>query len=286
MVRSHPPALLTIVERTLREECALPKGARVLVAVSGGGDSMALLDVLCRLAGRLGLVLHAHGVDHGLRPEAGAELDLAADLARAHGVPFTCSRVTVARRGNLQSRAREARFEALWSAAEAANAEWLATAHHADDRAETVLMRLLRGAGPGGLAVLSPRQGRMLRPLIRARKRDVVAHLERHRLPFASDPSNRDRRYLRVRVREELIPLLETLEPQVVRHLNALADQLGIGQGPLVLDGAGRRVALNRAQVTAIRHAQLHRRYSARIRLPGGREIVIDRDTGEPTLRE
>ena len=286
MVRSHPPALLTTVERTLREECAVAKGATMLVAVSGGGDSMALLDVLCRLRRRLGLVLQAHGVDHGLRPEAGAELDLAADLARAHAVPFARSRVAVVRRGNLQSRAREARFEALWAAADAVHAEWLATAHHADDRAETVLMRLLRGAGPRGLAVLSPTHGRLLRPLIRARKRDVVLHLERHRLPFATDPSNSDRRYLRVRVRDELMPLLETFEPQVVGHLNALADQLSLGQVPPVLDGSGRRVPLNRAHVAAIRRAQSHRLYGAKIRLPGGREIVIDRDTGKPMLRE
>lgn len=245
---------------------------------------MALLDVLCRLSRQLDLAIHAHGVDHGLRPEASSELDLAAALARKHGISFTRTRVVVAAGGNLQSRARAARFEALWAAAGNVGASLLATAHHADDRAETVLLRLLRGAGPRGLAVLGPQHGDLIRPFIRARKSDISAHLRRHRLAFASDPSNLDRRFLRVRVRHELMPLLEALEPQVVRHLTDLADQLSLGDIPLVLDPGGRVVALSRAHVSAIRRAQRHSLYGARVRLPGGRQILIDRHTGQPRL--
>jgi tRNA(Ile)-lysidine synthase len=239
MSRSHPPTLLKLAERTLREECGIRTGERILVAVSGGGDSMALLDVLARLATRLHFLLHAHGVDHGLRGEAASELELAAELARAHEVAFSQSKVRVALGSNLQSRARDARFGALWEAARAVDAQWLATAHHADDRAETVVMRLLRGAGPKGLAVLPAHQGRLLRPLIRARKEDIVRHLERHGLRYASDPSNLDRRYLRVRVRHEVMPLLESLAPRIVAHLNALADQLCACERPCVVDSSG-----------------------------------------------
>lgn len=286
MARSHPPTLLKIAERTLREECSMRQGDRVLVAVSGGGDSMALLDVLARLAPRLRFSLEAHGVDHGLRSEAASELDLAAELARAHRIAFTRTKVQVALGGNLQSRAREARFDALWAAARAADAQWLATAHHADDRAETVLMRLLRGAGPRGLGVLPPEQGQLIRPLIRARKQDVVRHLERHGLGYASDPSNADRRYLRVRVRHEVMPLLEALAPQVTVHLNALADQLGAHERPLIVDSSGAEVALGRAAAAAVARAQNRRLYGARILLPGGRVVIIDRSTHRPALLE
>src|SRR5271154_5559480 len=105
MPRSHPPTLLTLAERTLREECELERGERVLVAVSGGGDSSALLHVLAKILHGFGATLVAHGVDHGLRPEAGAELDLAQALATKLGVPFERTRVEVGRGGNLQARA-------------------------------------------------------------------------------------------------------------------------------------------------------------------------------------
>ncbi|HEV8549735.1 MAG TPA: tRNA lysidine(34) synthetase TilS, partial [Polyangiaceae bacterium] len=222
MPRSHPPTLLTLATRSLSEDCGLVKGARVLCAVSGGPDSMALLDVLARLASKLDFALVAHGVDHGLRPEASAELDLAERHALSLGVPFERSVLAVPAGGNLQARARDARYAALEAAQQQAAAPLLATAHHADDRAETVLLRLLRGSGPRGLAVLPARAGSRLRPFLRARRSDILLHLMRHGVPHAEDPSNRDRRHLRVRVREELLPLLHELSPGIVAHLNAL----------------------------------------------------------------
>ena len=150
MARSHPPTLITLTTRTLREECGVVRGDRILAAVSGGPDSMALLDVLARLAPKLGFEVAAHGVDHGLRPEARAELDLAEQHARRLAVPFGRSLVDVEAGGNLQARARTARYGALERAQRDSGATLLATAHHADDRAETVLLRLMRGAGPRG----------------------------------------------------------------------------------------------------------------------------------------
>jgi len=122
--RSHPPALLRRTARTLREETPLSRGDGVLVAVSGGGDSMALLHVLARLAPELGIQLWAHGVDHGLRPEAAAELDLAEQLARELGVPFSRSLLGISDGGNLQARAREARYAALDAEAALVGARW------------------------------------------------------------------------------------------------------------------------------------------------------------------
>jgi tRNA(Ile)-lysidine synthase len=276
MARSHPPTLLTLASRTLREECALERGGRVLAAVSGGPDSLAMLDVLARLAERLRFELVSHGVDHGLRPEAAAELDLAEAHAVRLGVAFARTRVLVEPGGNLQARARTARYQALDAARIAAGATLVATAHHADDRAETVLLRLLRGAGPRGLAVLPARAGDRIRPLLRARKVDVLAHLERHRITFAEDPSNRDRRYLRARVREELLPLLAELSPGVVGHLNALADELIVGGKDEALARLPALLGLGRAQRTLLRRALERKQRGARVLLKGGWEARVD----------
>jgi len=283
-LRSHPPTLLKIVERTLAEECAIERGSHVLLGVSGGGDSTALLHVLARLQKRLGFSVSAHGVDHGLRPEAAAELDLAQALSRELGIGFSRSRLALEAGSNLQARARAARYRALDKAARAIGASLLATAHHADDRAETVLLRLLRGAGPHGLGVLPPRSGNLIRPLIRARKSDILAHLARHQIRFAEDPSNSNRRYLRVRVRHELLPLLEELSPQIVRHLNALADELMAGPAPVVLDDTDQPILLGRSQVAAVRRAQARGLIGLRLRLRGGRELALDPLTRRPVL--
>ena len=283
-MRSHPPTLITSTRRTLREECELGRGSRLLLAVSGGGDSTALLHVLCLLREELELELSAHGVDHGLRPEAAAELDLVGQLARRLDVPFSRSTVRLPPGGNLQARARSARYAALSAARELARATLIATAHHADDRAETVLLRLLRGTRPRGLSVLPPRDRGLVRPLIRARRSDVLAHLKRHELAFASDPSNLDRRFLRVRVRTELMPLLEQLSPAIVAHLNALADEIGEGPAPRLIDDAGTEILLTGAQLRQLRRAQKFRQKQARIRLAGAKELRLDPRTLAPVV--
>jgi tRNA(Ile)-lysidine synthase len=196
------------------------------VAVSGGPDSMALLHVLGLLRRELAFGLFAHGVDHGLRNEAAAELDLAEGFARSLEVPFERTQVQVAPGGNLQARARDARWEALRAAASRAGARRIATGHHADDRAETMLMRILRGTGAAHLGVLPALDGDRIRPMLRARRPDVQAHIRRHRIPHSNDPSNLDPRFLRTRVRLELLPVLERLNPRVVEHMYALADEL------------------------------------------------------------
>lgn len=251
----------------------------MVAAVSGGADSLAMLDVLGRLSTKLDFRLSAHGVDHGLRADAARELDLAARHAERLGVVFERSVLAVAQGSNLQARARSARYQALEAAQEKAGAPLLATAHHADDRAETVLLRLLRGSGPKGLAVLPARAGSRIRPLLRARKVDILAHLERHRIPYADDPSNRDRRHLRVRVREELLPLLTELSPGIVGHLNALADALVRGDES-ALSGVSALVELGRAQRTLLRRALERREPHARVRLKGGIEARFDEQTG------
>ena len=294
MSRSHPPSLLRLVERIARDEALFTRGDIVLCACSGGPDSTALLHALALLRKRVGHEVVAHGVDHGLRPEAAAELDLARRVAEAFGVPFTSTQLHVAPGGNLQARARAARLEALGIAAMSAGAGAIATGHTADDRAETVLMRLLRGSGPRGLAVLPPiaplpvplppafasPAPPLIRPLLRARRADVLAHLLRHRLQFAHDPSNADPRFTRVRVRNELVPLLEDLSPRVVDHLCSLADMMLLEDDPLAPLGLGR------AQRQAIERAQRLGRKGVELRLRGGRCVDATFPGGQIVLNE
>ena len=294
MSRSHPPSLLRLVERLARDEGLFARGDIVLCACSGGPDSTALLHALALLRKRFGHEVVAHGVDHGLRPEAASELALARQVAEAAGVPFAITQLHVEPGGNLQARARSARLEALAIAAIVAGASAIATGHTADDRAETLLMRLLRGSGPHGLAVLPPTAPlpvplpaghadpapMLIRPLLRARRADVLAHLTRHRLPFAHDPSNADPRFARVRVRRELVPLLEDLSPRVVDHLCSLADMMLSEADPLAALGLGR------AQRQAIERAQRLGRKGIELRLRGGRCVDATFPGGQIVLTE
>ncbi|WP_437966143.1 tRNA lysidine(34) synthetase TilS [Sorangium sp. So ce260] len=300
--RSHPPSLIRLAERLIRDERLLARGDVVLCACSGGPDSTALLHVLAMLRRRIGHEVVAHGVDHGLRAAAAAELEIARDLSERLGVPYSSTRVDVAPGANLQARARAARFTALAAASAAHGARAIATGHTADDRAETVLLRLLRGAGPRGLAVLPPRAPlwpeaasaartgvepgsaagvELIRPLLLARRVDVLAHLSRHHLAFAEDPSNGDPRFTRVRVRRELLPLLEDLSPAIVEHLCALSDMLVAGRDrpaggdPAVLDGSEPlSMPLGRAQRLAIERARKLGR-PLRVLVRGGGELAL-----------
>jgi tRNA(Ile)-lysidine synthase len=260
---------LRIVERTLREECHLLAGDCLLLAVSGGGDSIAMLHVMARLAPSLGVGLFAHGVDHGLRAEASRELDLAGALATELGIEFTRSEISVALGGNLQARARVARYAELEARAQAIGGAIIATAHHAEDRAETVILRLLRGTGLVGLGVLAPREGQLLRPMVRARRADILLHLARHELRYATDPSNENPRFLRVRVRNEILPLLAERSPSIVGHLCAIADDACQARDGdhLAVEPLGRRQ--RSALARAIEHRQLG------FELPVGNGMVI-----------
>jgi tRNA(Ile)-lysidine synthase len=189
-------------------------GEAVLVAVSGGPDSVALLDVLCALRIDLRLSVTVAHVHHGLRPEADAEAEAVARLCETLDVPCRIARVTVRRAPpweGLEAEARRARHAALAATARAVGAARIATGHTADDQAETVLMRLLQGAGPRGLAGIAPMRGLLVSPLIETRRSEIVAHLEARGLVGADDASNRDPRFLRSRIRHDLLPFMAEL---------------------------------------------------------------------------
>jgi tRNA(Ile)-lysidine synthase len=273
---SHPPSLLKLTLRTALDAELFRAGDIVLVAVSGGPDSMALLSVMAHLARRFDIALIAHGVDHGLRAEANAELGLAGELARKLGVPFGTTRVEVSHGPNLMARARQARYAALRAALveqSGGRAGLIATGHQADDRAETFILRLMRGAGPGGLAVLPPRAGDLVRPLIRARRRDILVHLEHHAIEYAEDPSNQNPRFLRSRVRHEILPVLARFSPRIVEHLCALADTLADpSETPSQLGGR----TLGRAQRLMLARAMRTGNSKARIPIGDGKVAGFD----------
>ncbi len=183
----------------------------IVLAVSGGPDSTALLFLAARWrqARKRGPKLLAVTVDHGLRAGSAAEAKQVARLARSLGVPHRILRWTGAKpRSGLQEKARMARYRLLSEAAVNTGASHILTAHTLDDQAETVLMRLLRGSGPAGLAGMRQRThlGRIIlfRPFLDVPKARLMATLRQAKIPFADDPSNRDTRFTRVRMREVL----------------------------------------------------------------------------------
>jgi len=199
-----------------RGNALLEPGQRVLVAFSGGPDSLALVLILSELSdsGRLPLELHLAHLNHGLRAEADDEERFCREFARKCNLPITVERADVrGQGGSVESAAREVRYDFLLRAARAVGAPTVATAHQADDVAETLLMRLLRGAGVKGLGAVPPRRVlsedvTLVRPLMGLRKEQLLAYLEGRNQPFCTDASNRDTDYMRNRVRHELIPLL------------------------------------------------------------------------------
>jgi tRNA(Ile)-lysidine synthase len=213
------------VRRTLLERALVAPGTRVLAACSGGPDSAAMLVALARLCSALGFELEAASVDHGLRPGAADDVEVAAEQAAKAGVAFHRLRVDVVRTGSLQANARVARYAALHDLASRRGAARIAVGHTLEDQAETVLMRLLRGAGVAGLSGIEPLRGDgVIRPLIDCRRADVAAFAAQHCARLARDPSNDDPGYERVRMRRELMPALLREDPALVEHLASLAE--------------------------------------------------------------
>jgi tRNA(Ile)-lysidine synthase len=189
---------------------------RVLVAVSGGPDSVALLHALLALQNRYRITLIVAHLNHGLREAAPMEQAFVADLARKLTLPFYTERRDVSafrqRHGlSLEDAARRVRYAFLEATADAQACTKIAVGHQADDTAELFLMNLLRGSGHLGMTGIAPRQGRVIRPLIDIRRAEVTAYLEAKNLGACHDESNEDLSLTRNRIRHELIPHLETV---------------------------------------------------------------------------
>jgi tRNA(Ile)-lysidine synthase len=215
------------VYRTIQRHSLIPLGARVVAAASGGADSTALVLLLAELAPRAGFVIAslAH-YNHRLRGAAAdADQDACARLAARLGCPFDSTEgdVTAAARRlgtSVEDAGRRLRYEFFEEVAARRQADCVAVGHTRDDQAETVLLNLLRGGGARARAGMAARRGRVVRPLIECRHDELVAWLGERGETFQEDESNRDRRYLRNRVRLDLLPFLrERFSPSVVEVL-------------------------------------------------------------------
>lgn len=201
-------------------------GEVVIAAVSGGPDSMAMLDLLLQDAEAGGYRIEVAHLHHHLRAASDDEWRLVEDYCTAHGVPFHGRHVQVreaAQGRSLEACAHNLRHAALREIVASCGAQWLALAHQADDRAETVLMNILRGTTVQGLATMPPKDGMILRPLLSYTKAELESYCRDAAVPYVIDESNTDTRFLRNRLRHELLPQLATYNPQIVSALNRLA---------------------------------------------------------------
>lgn len=207
----------------LRRTGLLSPGEEILVAVSGGVDSVVLLYLLRFPLADWGFRLSAAHFDHRMRPRSDEDAAWVAGLCRAWGVPLVRGVSDSPLRS--EAAAREARYRFLQGAAERVGARTIVTAHHADDQAETVLFRLIRGTGVRGLGGIPPRRGPFVRPLLPFRRSTIEAYAAAAGLRSREDPTNVDVRFARNRIRHRILPELEAIRPGAVEAIARLADE-------------------------------------------------------------
>lgn len=222
---STDSSMLAAVHAAIGEQHLFPDSGVVVVGVSGGPDSVCLLHVLNRLCGPEGpypaISLHVAHLDHGLRGEAGrADAAFVADLAAQWGMPCTLGEADIPalaqkNHRSVEETARQARYAFLRQVAAAVGAGRIAVAHHADDQVETLVMHWLRGSGLAGLAGMRALEGDIIRPLLDISRAEILRYCEQHQLSYREDVSNQDRRYLRNRIRHDLLPVLEQYNPNL-----------------------------------------------------------------------
>lgn len=290
--------IVDTVLKTLRRHGAIDNGELVVVGVSGGSDSVALLHLLIRSKSALGIDLHVASLNHGLRAEAGQlDLELVAGLACSWRLPYTLGHADVPKlsakwRIGIEAAARRARYAFLARVAREQGARYVAVGHHAHDQAETILMNIVRGSGARGLRgmrVLSemPRHTglSLVRPLLRIAKDELEAYCQENKLPFRVDESNADLRFRRNFLRHEVISRLTRLNTEALAAFERLAETAGVDEDfiaeqvernvmPLV-NADSHRWQVKRADFAAL-HPALQRRFiqAAYRQLSGGHDAL------------
>lgn len=272
--------ILDTVNQTIRDYNLLKRGDRILVAFSGGADSTALVFVLMELRKDWEFDLSLGHFNHRLRKSAAEDVRFVRNFAKAHGLPlFVGSRdvrvFAQKNKLNLEEAARLLRYDFLIRTSQEIGGAKIATGHTMNDQAETFLMRLMRGSGLQGLGGIAPRrEGNIVRPLLGVRREEVEAFLIERGAAYQVDESNFDRRFLRNRIRMDLIPYIqEHFDPDIVTRIGKVADILR--EDDLLLD----RLARERGQKAVIRSAGRTALDAGRLsRLPRGvaRRVVRD----------
>jgi len=226
--------------RTIHKYSMLQSGDHVLVGLSGGPDSVCLLSILNSLKKEFGILLSAAYIDHGLRPnETPSEIDFCKKLCDSLSIPLTVKAVDVKSLVKLnglnkQEAARELRYKALNDIAFDITANKIALGHNADDQAETILMRLFRGAGPLGLSGIPPiriqrskinfQKTDIIRLLIEIQRREIEEFLLKENISFIIDSSNLRKNYLRNRIRTSLMPFIKEINMDIIHTLLKTAE--------------------------------------------------------------
>ena len=233
-MRNQPdvPKIEEKVHQAIRARDLLSPGDRIVVAVSGGPDSVALLSCLVALSSRWNWALNIGHVNHGLRgTESEEDADFVEKLGKYFGVPVSIRQARLKKQDakfgkqSLQAYAREARYQALETILQERNATKIAMGHTVDDQAETVLMWMLRGSGTGGLSGIPPKRGgRIVRPFLDMPRSDILGYLEQRQLTYRMDSSNSQPVYLRNRLRQDLMPHLKEYSPGLVNILSRQAE--------------------------------------------------------------
>ncbi len=230
---SEEKNLLARVQPLVQEYDMLPTGGTVLCCVSGGVDSMVLLHLLHGLSRRQGaeFALHACHFDHAIRPESTADARFVHDQCQALGVPLHAIRVDVPwyaehHHLGLEETGRKLRYAFFYKLSDELEGAVIATAHHADDNAETLLLHLVRGTGLTGLGGIPPRRDNLVRPLLRCPRGLIEAYAKEQGISFVEDASNADTAYTRNFLRHQVMPLLKKLNPNLTDTLTATSESL------------------------------------------------------------